>query len=48
MGYKICIIGSGYVGLTMAACFASRGIKVTCVDIDKERIEKIKKGEPPI
>ncbi len=48
MVYKICVIGSGYVGLTMAACFASRGMKVVCVDIDKERIEKIKRGEPPI
>lgn len=48
MEYKICVIGSGYVGLTMAACFAIRGMKVTCVDVDKERIEKIKRGEPPI
>jgi len=31
-----------------AACFASRGMEVTCVDIDKQRVEKIRRGEPPI
>ncbi|MEM2909610.1 MAG: UDP-glucose/GDP-mannose dehydrogenase family protein [Nitrososphaerota archaeon] len=48
MGYKICVVGSGYVGLVTAACFASRGMRVTCVDIDKRRVEKIKRGESPI
>ncbi|MCS7136151.1 MAG: UDP-glucose/GDP-mannose dehydrogenase family protein [Nitrososphaerota archaeon] len=48
MGHKICVIGSGYVGLTMAVCFASKGMDVTCVDVDKERVEKIKRGKPPV
>ena len=37
---KICIIGSGYVGLVSGACFSDLGNTVTCVDINREIIKK--------
>ncbi len=45
---KIIIVGSGYVGLVTGACFAELGIEVICVDIDKEKIEKLRNGISPI
>lgn len=45
---KICMIGTGYVGLVSGACLADFGHKVECVDIDKNRIDTLNKGEIPI
>ena len=44
---KICIIGSGYVGLVTGACLSEFGMEVICVDNDKAKIEKLKKGKSP-
>ena len=41
---KICIIGSGYVGLVSGACFSDLGNKVICVDTDKEKINNLNHG----
>jgi UDPglucose 6-dehydrogenase len=45
---KLCVIGTGYVGLVSAACFAEIGHEVIGVDIDEKKVEKLKKGECPI
>jgi UDPglucose 6-dehydrogenase len=45
---KICIIGSGYVGLVTGACLAEAGHTVVCVDKDQARIKKLRKGIVPI
>ena len=45
---KVTIFGSGYVGLVQAAILAEVGHQVLCVDIDKEKVEKLKDGILPI
>jgi UDPglucose 6-dehydrogenase len=45
---KIAVIGTGYVGLVTGTCFAETGNDVTCVDIDKNKVEKMRNGIVPI
>lgn len=45
---NIVVIGSGYVGLVSGTCFSEMGNKVTCVDIDPLKIEKLNNGNIPI
>lgn len=45
---NIAIVGTGYVGLVSGACFSEMGVNVTCVDIDKEKVQKLKTGVMPI
>jgi UDP-N-acetyl-D-mannosaminuronate dehydrogenase len=40
--------GLGYVGLTSAVCFASRGFKVIGFDVDPEKVELVNSGKPPL
>lgn len=45
---KIAVVGTGYVGLVTGTCFAETGIDVTCVDVDKKKIEDLQNGILPI
>ena len=45
---NIAVIGTGYVGLVTGTCFAETGNNVICVDIDKEKVQRLKNGEVPI
>ena len=42
---KITVVGTGYVGLVTGTCFSETGNKVTCVDIDKNKVEKLSNGQ---
>ena len=45
---RVAVVGTGYVGLVSGTCLAESGITVTCVDIDKDKISKLKDGIIPI
>lgn len=45
---NVCIIGTGYVGLTTGACLAFLGHKVTCIDSDRRKVEMLCSGQTPI
>ena len=45
---KISVIGTGYVGLVTGTCLAETGNEVICVDIDKDKVEKMRNGVVPI
>ena len=45
---KLCMIGTGYVGLVSGVCFADLGNEVICVDKNKDKIDSLKRGEIPI
>src|SRR5580692_2169098 len=45
---SICVIGSGYVGLVAAVCFAEMGHRVTCVDNDEAKVKMLREGGVPI
>ena len=46
--YKVAVAGTGYVGLVAGVCFAEKGQNVICVDIDENKINKMKSGISPI
>lgn len=45
---KIVIVGTGYVGLVSGTCFSEMGVDVTCVDVDRKKIDKLQQGIIPI
>jgi UDPglucose 6-dehydrogenase len=45
---KLCVIGTGYVGLVTGTCFAATGQRVVCVDKDASKIERLRRFEIPI
>ncbi len=46
--FKIAVVGAGYVGLTTAACLSHLGHRVTAVDVDVAKVERMRRGDPPI
>ena len=45
---RVSVIGSGYVGLVTGTCFAETGNEVVCMDVDEQKVEKMKMGIVPI
>ncbi len=45
---KLAVIGTGYVGLVAGVCFAEVGNEVLCVDVDEEKLARLRNGEVPI
>jgi len=45
---RVCVVGTGYVGLVSGVCLAEKGHEVVCIDVDPAKIEKIRSGVPPI
>jgi UDPglucose 6-dehydrogenase len=45
---RIAVVGTGYVGLVTGSCLADSGNDVTCIDIDRDKIERLARGEIPI
>jgi UDPglucose 6-dehydrogenase len=45
---KLCVVGSGYVGLVAGTCFAESGNDVICVDVDRTKVDALRRGEVPI
>lgn len=45
---RIAVVGTGYVGLVTGTCFAETGNQVVCVDIDENKVERMRNGEVPI
>ena len=45
---KIAIVGTGYVGLVSGTCFSEMGVDVTCVDVDKKKVQNLQNGIIPI
>ena len=45
---NIAVVGTGYVGMVSGTCFAELGVNVVCVDLNKQKIESLQKGEVPI
>ena len=45
---NIAVVGTGYVGLVTGTCFAETGNRVICVDIDEDKVERMRNGEVPI
>ena len=45
---RIAVVGTGYVGLVTGTCLAEVGHTVTCVDLDEQKVAKLKEGKSPI
>lgn len=45
---RVCVVGTGYVGLVAGACFSDSGNHVTCLDVNQEKVQKLQQGVIPI